>query len=163
MWERRLKMSEKTFTQEEVNALVGQARIEARESTEKKFSGWISPEDLDGKTADLNKQVNELNSALSSANEKLAENEKAIAEKDNTIKAHVLNTVKMRIANESGLSFEAMNFLQGDDEESIKKSAESLKSLVGKNNIAPLADNEPKGRNPKDQAYKDMLGSMFNE
>lgn len=156
-------MSDKIFTQEEVNELVGKARIEARETTEKKFEGWVSPEDLETKTSELGNQVSELNDALSSANEKIAEHEKTMAEKEASIKAYEINSVKMRIANESGLSPDAINFLQGDDEEAIKTSAESLKSLVGKTNVAPLAGGGPPQGDTKDKAYKDMLGDMFDE
>lgn len=163
MGKEAIKMSDKTFTQEEVNELVGKARIEARESAEKKFEGWISPDDLKGKTSELDKQVSDLNNALSGANEKIAEHEKAIAENDTKIKAYEINSVKMRVANEKGLSFEAMNFLQGEDEESIVKSAESLKSLVGKSNVAPLAGGEPPKGDAKETAYKGMLDEMFEE
>lgn len=40
-----------------------------------------------------------------------------------------------------GLGLDALDFIQGDDEEAIRKSAESLKALVGKN-VAPLASLE---------------------
>ena len=37
---------DKTFTQEEVNAMVGKARQEAKEVVRKEFDGWVSPDEL---------------------------------------------------------------------------------------------------------------------
>ena len=47
------------------------------------------------------------------------------------------------MANENGLSFDAVDFLQGEDEESIRASAEKFKSLVGKSHSTPEFKNEP--------------------
>lgn len=144
---------EKLFTQDEVNALVGEARIKARETKAKEFEGWISPDDMTSRMA-------ELTDALNSANEKLKENESLMAEKDKSIKAYELSSVKTQIAHETGLSFDAVNFLQGDDEESIRKSAESLKNLVGKSNVPPMANPERPVGDSKEMAYKSMLKDL---
>lgn len=147
-------------TQEQLDAILGERIARVKDSTRKEFDGWISPDELESKTSDLTKQIGDLNNALSSANEKIAENETTIAEQDKKIKAHEISSVKMRIANENGLSFEAMSFLQGEDEESIKASAESLKSLVNKPTVSPLANNEPPTGNSKDEALRGMLKDL---
>lgn len=154
-------MSEKLFTQEEVNALVGKAREEGRTSKAKEFDGWLSPKDIESKTAELNGKVASLTSALESANSKLAENEATIADKDKTLKGYENRAIKSRVAHEVGLSFDAIEFLQGEDEESIRKSADTLKNLVGVNNIQPMANPEkPIGGDSKEKAYKDMLKDL---
>jgi hypothetical protein len=79
---------------------------------------------------------------LNEANEKITNHENDLAERDTKIKAYETRSVKMRIANEAGLSYEAIDFLQGDDEESIRKSADVLKGLVGKQPAPPLASKE---------------------
>lgn len=148
------KMSdEKLFTQDEVNALVGEARIKARETKAKEYEGWISPDDMTSRMA-------ELTDALNSANEKLKENENLMAEKDKSIKAYELSSVKTQIAHETGLSWDAINFLQGDSEEAIRKSAESLKTLVGKHNVPPMANPEKPVGDSTTEAFRGMLNDL---
>ena len=55
---------DRTFTQEEVNKLVGQARLEGKDAGRKEFDGWISPDELAKQTAGLNEQLTGLNDQL---------------------------------------------------------------------------------------------------
>lgn len=129
---------DRTFTQDEVNAMVGKARLEGKEAGKKEFEGWISPDELNTKLGALTEQV----SALTSEKENL---QTQITEKDGKIAQYEIDSVKTRVARELGLSFEAVGFIQGDDEEAIKKSAESLKNLVGdkKQPTPPFGNPEP--------------------
>lgn len=113
--------------------------------------------------ADSQKQVGDLSSALDKANEKITGFDSQIAERDAKIKGYELHSAKTAIAHEYGLSYDAIDFLQGDDEEAIKKSAESLKNLVGSNrNSAPLASSEPiiTDDTKKNAALKGMLKDL---
>lgn len=67
----------------------------------------------------------------------------AIADKDKAIKSYETRSVKTRIAHEAGLGYDAIDFLRGEDEESITKSAEALKTLLGTRTAPPVV-NEPK-------------------
>ena len=58
---------DRTFTQDEVNAMVGKARLEGKEAGKKEFEGWISPDELNTKLGALTEQV----SALTSEKENL--------------------------------------------------------------------------------------------
>lgn len=154
-------MSDRTFTQEEVNALVGDARIKARETEAKKFEGWLSPEDADAKTSDLNAKIAELTSALTAVNEELNANKTALAEKDTKIKTYEAHSVKTRIAHEMGLSFDAIEFLKGDTEETIRESAEALKAITKPAQVAPLATPEKIGEgDAKNKAYFEMIREL---
>ena len=144
---------DKTFTQEEVNQLVGKARLEGKEAGRKEFEGWISPEDLDKQITGLNAQVTTLTTEKENLQTQLTEKEGKIAK-------YEIDSVKTRIAREFGLSYEAIGFLQGEDEETIKKSAESLKTLVGAGGGAPLFNPEPAKDNSKDQALLEMLSKL---
>lgn len=155
-------MSEKTFTQEEVNALVGKAREEGRTAKAKEFEGWISPDQFATKSADLTSKVSDLTTALNDANTKLTKSEEIIAEKDKALKGHETNAIKSKIAREVGLSWDAIEFLKGDDEATIRKSAEVLKTLVGVN-VPPLADPEPPVGGNSDGDLRNMLKSMKGE
>lgn len=110
-----------------------------------------------------NKQIAELNTALNEANEKISAFDTKIAEKDSQIKAYETASAKTKIANEMGLPYSAVNYLQGEDEETIRKSAEGLKGMI-KVPEAPLASSEaavPQSKEAKIEAgLKSMLHNM---
>ena len=133
---------DRTFTQEEVNKLVGAARLEGKEAGRKEFEGWISPDELAKQTAGLNEQLTGLNDQIKTLSDEKANLQTQISEKDGQIAKYEIDSVKTRIARECGLSYEAVGFLQGEDEEAIKKSAETLKSLVGSSKTPPLGNPE---------------------
>lgn len=132
---------DKVFTQEEVNQLVGKARLEGKEIGRKEFEGWISPEEMDKRNEELNTRANDLSNQLEALQTEKETLQTQLTEKDDAIAKYEIDSVKTRIARECGLSYEAINFLQGSDEEAIRKSAESLKALVGTK--VPLATPEP--------------------
>lgn len=129
-------------TQEQFDAAIGERLKRERETQEKKYSGYVSPDVFSNKSKEYETKIGELNKSITDADEKLAGYDKQIAERDARIKAYETDSVKTRIAHETGLSYDAVKFLQGDNEESIRQSAQSLKSLCGGQNAAPLADND---------------------
>ena len=147
---------EKLFTQEEVNKMVGTARLEAKDVIRKEYEGWISPDEYSKKTEDLNTQLSGLNDQIKTLSDEKAAFEAQLTEKDNTIAKYEIDSVKTRIAREAGLSYEAISFLQGEDEEAIKKSAESLKALVGTRKAPPLG-------NPEQPPEEDGVTAAFRK
>lgn len=150
-------------TQEQLDSIVGERLKRERETTSKKYEGYISPEDFKNKTSDMEKKIGDLEKSLGNANGQIANHNKEIAERDTKIKAYETASVKSRIAHETGLSYDAIKFLQGEDEDSIRKSAESLKSLVGTNKVPPLADPEGFVGEDKDAALRKTLRSLKGE
>lgn len=122
---------DKMFTQEEVNKLVGQARLEGKDAGRKEYEGWISPDDLAKQREELSAKVEELNGQITTLTDEQTLLKTQLTEKDDAIAKYEIDSVKTRVAREFGLSYEAIGFLQGEDEEAIKKSAEALKDLVG--------------------------------
>ena len=149
--------------QEQVDAVIGERITRERESNAKKYEGYISPDDFKTKTADMEKRIGDLNKALKDATDKVANHDKEIAERDSKIKEYETASVKSRIAHEIGLSYDAIDFLKGDDEDSIRKSAESLKSLVGVKQAPPLANPEGGSGEDKDAALRKTLRSLKGE
>ena len=111
---------------------------------------------------DAQKQISELTQALNTAKEENETFNKSLEERDAKIKEYELHSAKTQIAHELGLSFEAVNFLQGSDVDEIRKSAESLKELVG-TKTAPLANPEPQITNNEEAARDAALRSMSRE
>lgn len=126
-------------TQEQLNEVVKDRLARQKDQIEGKYADY---EDLKSKNSEYEKQLETLNTSLEDSGKKITELETQIADRDSKIKAHETRSVKTRIAHEMGLGYEAIDFLQGDDEEAIKKSAESLKNLVGKSHTAPLANHD---------------------
>lgn len=151
-------------TQEEFNAAI-KSRLEQQQRTiTEKYADY---EDLKTKVSGFESQVGDLNAALDSANKKLANHTTELEERDKKISAYETASVKTRIAHEIGLSYEATSFLSGNDEDSIRKSAESLKALVGSSKgVPPLATNEPANYDKEDNnqaAYKELLTGLKGE
>ncbi len=136
-------------TQEQLDAIVGERVARAKDAARKEFEGWISPEDLTKQTDDLNSKIKTLTDAKAAL-------ETQLTEKDGKIAKYETDSVKTKIAREFGLSYEAIGFLQGEDEETIRKSAESLKSLVGGSKVPPL-------RNPETPPEEDGVVAAFRK
>ena len=152
---------DRTFTQEEVNKLVGQARLEGKEIGRKEFDGWISPEAMQKQTEELSAQLTGLNDQIKTLIDEKTDLQTQLTEKDGKIAKYEIDSVKTRIAREAGLSYEAIEFLQGDNEEAIKKSAEALKGLVGKQSVPPLGNPEPNDKtSSSDKALMEMLSNI---
>ena len=142
-------------TQEQFDELVMDRIGQAKDSVRKEFEGWISPEALAEQHSGLQTQIEQLTTDLNAANEQ-------IAQKDGIIRTHETNNMKIKVAHEAGLSYEAVQFLQGTDEDSIKASATALKSLTGMKK-APQYDPEPAPKDAKNAALKNMLKEMKGE
>ena len=144
-------------TQEQLNAVLGERLRRERETVRKEYEGFLSPEDV----------AKKYEGYLSPDDEKekykgyLSPEE--AAKKDAKIKGYETDSVKTRIAHEFGLSYEAAGFLRGDDEDTIRKSAESLKALVGNTTTAPLASTEESMASTEDAALKNTLNGLKGE
>ena len=117
-------------SQEELDNIIKDRLKRERESTQKKYEGWISPDDHQ-------KAIDEANKALDDYKKAHEGDEQTIADLTARNKAYETASLKSRVAHEVGLSYEWIGRISGDDEESIRKDAESLKKLVG-NGAQPI-------------------------
>lgn len=147
-------------SQEQLDSMFQDRLRRCKESEQKKFEGYISPDDFKAKTSDLEKKMQDMTAALKGANDKVATYEKDIAEKDSMIKGFEISAMKHKVAHENGLSFDAVDFIQGEDEESIRESAERFKSLVGKSHSAPAFSNEPDVSSNSNTSIKKLAQSL---
>ena len=147
-------------TQEQLDSVIKGRLEREREKVTNQISELT--EKYEKQTAEARQQISELTKALNDAKEEKNGFDELIKEKDAAIKKYELHSVKTRIAHEMGLTYEAVDFLQGSTEEEIQKSAESLKDLVG-TKTAPLATEAPIASNEKDAknvALRSMLKDM---
>lgn len=140
-------------TQEELDKIITTRLKRERETTEKRFEGWISPEDHQ-------KGLDELNKAFSDYKETHKNDEETIADLTAKNKAYETASLKSRIAHEVGLSFEWIDRIKGEDEKSIREDAESIKKLVGSgSSLLPLRRSE-NHEDDKDAGLKSLLSSI---
>ena len=129
-------------TQEQLDSIirdrVDRAKRTATEEANAKYADYndikSAKESLEAQVADLNSKLSEAGTKAESASTELEDLKAKVAK-------YETDSVKTKIAAEMGLGLDALQFIQGDDEEAIRKSAESLKSLVGKQ-TTPLANLE---------------------
>lgn len=137
------------MTQAEYDADIAATRAE--------YDGYISPADLDVIKGHYDGQI----STLTSERDEL---KTAGAEKDKEIAGYKTANLKVKVAREQGLPYDAAAFLTGDDEKAIKASAEALKKITGTHKpVAPLADPEEKPATGKDAALLKTLRKMRGE
>lgn len=122
----------------------------------KKFEGYISPDDLGAKTADLTKKINDLNAAI-------AERDGSIADLTAKNKAYEVSAAKMRIAGEYRIPLELAGRLSGETEDEIKADAETFSKLVGHTQTAPLGSTEPAADKGNNAAYRNLLNGLTND
>ena len=123
-------------SQEELDALLE----EIREEEKKKYEEQSGE---DKRTIDGYKsQLEEKDKELTAAQGKIADHDKEIQEKDKLISGYKANELKYSVAREKGLPFEAVDFLKGEDEEAIGKSADTLKGILSDTGVPPLARTE---------------------
>ena len=156
-------------TQEQLDAVIGERLRKAKDSVRKEYEGYLSPDDAKKYEGYLSPEdvAKKYEGYLSP--EEVAKkyagflSPEEAAKKDAKIKGYETDSVKTRIAHEVGLSYDAVSFLKGEDEESIRKSAETLRSLVGATNISPLASPETDAGKVNDASFKNVLKGLKGE
>lgn len=142
-------------TQEELDAIIKKRIDRERETTQKRFEGYVSPEDHQ-------KAITEANKAFDDYKKAHEGDEQTIADLTAKNKAYETASLKSQIAHEVGLSYEWVGRIKGEDEKSIREDAEALKKLVG--NGAPVlpTKNPESGENvdAKNVAYKSVLDGI---
>lgn len=141
--------------QETLNNIIKDRLKRERESTEKRFEGWVSPDDHQ-------KAINEANKAFDDYKKAHESDEQTIADLTAKNKAYETASLKSRIAHEVGLSYEWINRINGEDEQSIRSDAESIKKLVGSGTTLMPTKNAESGAdyNESDAALRSVLNGL---
>lgn len=141
-------------SQEELDNIIKDRLKRERETTNKRFEGWISPEDHQKAMADANKAFDEYKKSHEC-------DEQTIADLTAKNKEYETASLKSRIAHEVGLGYEWISRIGGSDEESIRADAESLKKLVGSGNPLPTKSTEnDKPVDATTAAFKTVLAGI---
>ena len=154
-----MDLKESITTQEQLDAIITPRIKRERETVTKELNERI--EASEKKAKDYEKQIADLGKQLEAAGKKDA----AIKDLQTKVKGYETASVKTRIAHEAGLPFELAGRLSGEDEDSIRKDAESLVKLIGNNKtiVPPLASTETPGGDGKAAALKALAKSLTNK
>lgn len=145
-------------TEEEFESAIKDRIAQAK----RQFDGYLSPEALTQHDAEKDKQITDLTNSLNATKSKIKEYETTIAERDKTIKGYESDSVKTRIALESGLPYEMAARLTGDDEAAIRKDAEAMAKLFkDQGNGAPPLRNQEQGGGA--QSARDKFAEWFDD
>lgn len=156
-------MAYKVFeTEEELNAFFGERAAQAKRSARKEFEGWISPDEMEKQSKELSTRVNDLSEQLKTLETEKATLQAQLDEKNGTIAKYEIDSVKTKVAREIGLPYGAIEFLQGDSEEAIRQSAETMKGLVGAGVQQPSFSPEPNGVDETALAWKQLAKDIHN-
>ena len=141
-------------TQEELDNIIKDRLKRERESTQKKYEGYISPEDHQKALTEAAKSFDDYKKAHES-------DEQTIADLTAKNKAYETASLKSRIAREVGLPYEWAERIRGEDETSIKSDAEALKKLVGSGSqTLPTKSTETGEPDAKKAAMKVLLDGI---
>lgn len=149
-------------TQEEFDSRVKDRLAQKDRQMEEKYKEYVLPEEVENLKKEHETQLAGLQKTLDEMKAKTADHDREIAERDARIKDYETASVKARIAHETGIPYEMASRLNGEDEEAIRKDAESLKSLMGtKNGYTPPEPTHETGKADKETAaYKALLNGL---
>lgn len=129
-------------TQEDFDTAVSAAIEAAKESVRNEYSDYLSPD------AEKEKYKGYLKP-------------EEAAEKDKKIKGYESQSLKMKIAHETGLPYELAGRLSGETEEDMRKDAQSLAKLIGGGKkVPPLHNPETDKKDEETAALRRLTGSL---
>ena len=140
-------------SQEELDGIIKDRLKRERESTSKKFEGWISPEDHQRALDEAAKSFDDYKKAHES-------DEQTITDLTAKNKAYETASLRSRIAREVGLPYECAERIRGEDEQSMLDDARALKKLVGSSQPIPTKSTETEAPDAETAALKTVLNGI---
>lgn len=149
-------------TQEQLDGIIKERLERAEKRWTDKYSGYLSPEEVEAKTGELNRKIEELGNSLIGAGDKAKADAESIASLEAKVKTYETASVKSRIAHEVGIPYELANKLSGETEEDIRKDAEAFKPFVTQKAVAPLRNPESQDPSSGDTKRDSMMKLVQN-
>ena len=128
-------------TQEQLNAVIGERIRRAEEKAAAKYADY---DEIKTQNEAYTKQLADLQEQLKKQTETIDGNKSIVDDLTAKVQSYETSSLKTKIALELGLPYQMAGRLTGDDEDAIRKDAEAMVELIGKNQpIAPLGNPEP--------------------
>ena len=146
-------------TQEEFDNAIKDRLNRAENKIRDEYKGWLSPEEQAKAKEQHTADIENLKQAHSKELEKYAGYDAKFAEMENTIHGYEVSNLKLKIAQEKKLPYDAVEFLQGDDEKTISESADRLASLTATQHSYGFTRNTETG-NDTDSVWRELSQSL---
>lgn len=131
-------------TQEELEAVLSDRLKRAEKQHEEKAAEIQRQfEEAQKKIAELTTTNDSMSKTITENQEKYANADKTIEELNSKISAYETDSAKTKIAIELGLPMELKDTIQGSDEESMRKNAETLSKYIKTKETPPSFNPEP--------------------
>lgn len=149
-------------TQEQLDKVIGERIRRAEQKAAEKYADY---DEIKSQNASYATQIAQLQTQLQAQSDTIKSHETSVADLTNKVHEYETASVKTKIALEMGLPYQMASRLAGDDEESIRADAESMKTLIGQQAPrAPLGD--PESNNGKANGAASLwaaVASQMNE
>lgn len=146
-------------TQEEFDERIKERIERAEKKAAEAFKGWLSPDDVKALNEAHKGEIEKINAAHSEELKKYAGYDEKFNEQAEKIKSLEMAALKTKIATEKKLPLDAVEFLQGEDEESITANAEKLLKLSGGYSVGFVRNTETPTDNTEQQ-WRDLSRSL---
>lgn len=147
-------------TQEEFDERIKERLERAEKKIREEYKGWTSPDDLKALNEKHGAEVLKLNQTHAEELKKYEGYDKTFEEQKSKIHALEVSALKTKIANAKQLPFDAIEFLQGDDEQSITESADRLSKLSTVHSVGFTRNLEGPQESSIDQALRGLAQSF---
>lgn len=146
-------------TQEEFDERIKERIERAEKKAAEAFKGWLSPDEVKALNEAHKGEIEKINAAHSEELKKYAGYDDKFNEQAEKIKSLEMAALKTKIATEKKLPLDAIEFLQGEDEESITANAEKLLKLSGGYSVGFVRNTETPTDNTEQQ-WRDLSRSL---
>lgn len=143
-------------TQEEFDERIKERLERAEKKTRESFNGWTSPDDLKSLSAKHSDEIKALKEAHAKEMEKYAGYDEKFNKQASKIHSLEVSALKTRIATEKKLPMDAVEFLQGEDEQSITDSADRLSKLSSGTHVGFVRSSEPASESSLDSQFRSL-------
>lgn len=150
------------LTQEELDAVIGERLKRDRETQEKKYKGYTSPEDLAKLKSEHEESIQKMKDAAAASKEEMSKKDEELK----AAQAYKIELEKTKIALEAGLPLRYATRLMGSNPDEWKADAEAM----AKDFVKPATVVPPVGKNDSAPSSSDVdatinaaLGKMAKE
>lgn len=147
-------------TQEQFDAAIGARLARERETLGKRYADY---DELKQKSADYEKQLSKLQRTMQEDAQRYAGYDKTLTELQAKVKGYETDSVKTRIALETGLPYAMASRLTGETEDDIRKDAENLLQVMHErrpHSAPPLCSHEPAARSSEREALRVLSAQL---
>lgn len=142
-------------TQEEFDNAIKDRLNRAENKIREEYKGWTSPDDLKKITEKHGEELKALNTQHSKDMEKYAGYDEKFKDFESKIHGYEVSALKIKVALDKKLPPESVEFLQGEDEQSITESAERLAGLTAPHSVG-FTRNTEKATDDKNSMWLEL-------